>query len=70
MHFEPFAQNASCDSFIAQGVTYTLYPVCHEAFGIACDTGYSLRLDAGSPAIAASPFDNVIRVYIKLSVEN
>jgi len=52
------SQNASCDFIIYPShwvQPHTLYPVCHEAFGIACDTGYLLRRCAGSPAIATTP---------------
>ena len=51
-------QNALCDFIFYPSHRVqpnTLYPVCHEAFGIACDTGYLLRLDAGLPAIATTP---------------
>ena len=52
------SQNALCDFIIypSHGVQpHTLYPVCHEAFGIACDASCLLRLNAGSPAIATTP---------------
>ena len=54
VHFEPFDPKCFvrflCPPHRVQ--PHTLYPVCHEAFGIACDASCLLRLNAGSPAIA------------------